>query len=319
MKGVFLDAETLRLERRQLDPIREALEALTCHDHTDPEQRVDRLADADVALINKVVLDAAVLEQARHLRLICIAATGFNNVDVAAAARLGMTVTHCRAYGTDSVAQHVFTLILTLATSLPRYTEAVRQGDWGRSRMFCLLDYPIMELAGKRLGIVGYGTLGRRVAELGRAFGMEVLISQRPDGDDSRPERVPLTRVIEESDVLSLHCPLNEATRGLIGAGELAAMRPGAILVNAARGGIVDERALADALRTGEIAGAGVDVLSEEPPARGNALLADDIPNLIVTPHSAWGSLESRLRIVRQVAENIDAFKRGEPLRVVPA
>lgn len=318
MKGVFLDADTLRLDAQQLDPIRATLDELTCYPYTEPEDRVARLDGAEVALVNKVVLDADTLSRLPDLQLVCIAATGFNNVDVTAARRLGITVTHCRDYGTDSVAQHVLTLILALATSLPRYTAAVRRGDWGRSRFFCLLDYPIMELAGKRLGIVGHGALGRRVAELGRAFGMDVLVSQRPGGADTRPDRLPLERVLAESDVLSLHCPLNDDTRGLIGARELAAMRPGAILVNTARGGIVDEQALSEALREGTIAGAGVDVLSEEPPQGGNPLLAEDIPNLILTPHSAWGSFESRLRVVRQVAENIESFKQGGPQRVVP-
>jgi glycerate dehydrogenase len=213
-------------------------------------------------------------------------------------------------YGTPSVVQQVFALILALTTRLQDHQAAVARGEWQRSDQFCLLDYPFRELAGRRLGIVGYGELGRAVGRVGEAFGMQLLIAQRPGGD-ARPGRIPLVDLLPQVDVLSLHCPLTEQTRNLIGAAELSAMKPDALLINAARGGIVDEVALAAALRAGTIGGAGVDVLSREPPVEGNPLLAADLPNLIVTPHVAWASRESRQRMVDELALNIEAFLQG--------
>ena len=202
-------------------------------------------------------------------------------------------------------------------TQLSAYRQAVRAGRWQRSSQFCLLDFPIRELAGKTLGIIGYGELGQGVARVAEAFGMQVLIAQRPGAVEPEEGRVPLPMLLPQVDVLSLHCPLTPETRGLIGAWELALMRRDAILINTARGGLVDETLLAAALRQGALGGAGVDVLSLEPPVDGNPLLAPDIPNLIVTPHSAWGSRESRQRLLMQLAENIQAYLEGEPLRVV--
>jgi glycerate dehydrogenase len=264
-----------------------------------------------------VVLDAAALRQAPRLRLICVAATGVNNVDLTAAARAGVTVCNCRGYGTPAVVQHVFALLLALCARLPEYRQAVRDGRWQRASQFCLLDYPIRELADKTLGIVGYGELGRGVARLAEAFGMRVLLAQRPDTVELLEDRTPLPLLLPQVDVLSLHCPLTPETRGLIGAWELALMRRDAVLINTARGGLVDEAMLADALRKGALGGAGVDVLTLEPPTAGNPLLAPDIPNLIVTPHCAWGSRESRQRLVGQLAENVRSYLGGEPVRVV--
>jgi len=264
------------------------------------------------------MLDAAALRHAPRLRLICIAATGLNNVDLAAATSRGVTVCNCRGYGTAAVVQHVFALLLALVTRLSDYRQAVRDGRWRQASQFCLLDFPIRELAGKMLGIVGHGELGRGVARVAEAFGMRVLIAQRPGAVEEEQEgRVPLSILLPQVDVLSLHCPLTPETRGLIGAWELALMRRDAILINTARGGLVDEALLADALRQGALGGAGVDVLSLEPPVAGNPLLAPDIPNLIVTPHCAWGSRESRQRLVGQLGENIAGFLNGAPVRVV--
>jgi glycerate dehydrogenase len=271
----------------------------------------ERLAGAAVAVTNKVVLDAAAMAAAPGLRLICLAATGTNTVDLEAAGRAGIAVCNVRGYATAAVAQHVFALLLALSTRLLDYHQAVRAGRWQQSRQFCLLDFPIRELSGKTLGIVGYGELGRAVARLAGAFGMQVLVAQRAGGAPT-PERLPLAELLARVDVLSLHCPLTPQTRGLIGAAELALMRPDAVLVNTARGGIVDEVALARALRAGRLGGAGVDVLSLEPPRAGNPLLEADIPNLIVTPHSAWASREARQRLVEEIARNIAAFRRGE-------
>lgn len=207
-------------------------------------------------------------------------------------------------------------LLLALATRLPDYQRAVTAGRWNESRDFCLLDFPIIELAGKTLGLLGQGTLGSEVARLAETFGMRVLVGNLP-GRPVRPDRLSLAELLPQVDALTLHCPLTEATRNLIGASELALMKPEAFLINTARGGIVDEQALADTLRRGHLGGAATDVLLEEPPAAGNPLLADDIPRLIVTPHTAWGSREARQRIVVQIAENARAFADGRPIRLV--
>ena len=277
----------------------------------------ERIAQAEVVISNKVMLNAAAIQQAPRLRLICIAATGVNNVDLAAAEAAGITVCNCRGYGTPAVVQHVFALLLALYTRLLDYHQAVRAGRWQQASQFCLLDYPIRELADKTLGIVGYGELGRGVARVADAFGMRILLAQRPGTVEPEEGRIPLPVLLPQVDVLSLHCPLTPETRGLIGAWELALMRRDAILLNTARGGLVDEAVLADALRKGALGGAGIDVLSLEPPTAGNPLLAPDIPNLIVTPHSAWGSRESRQRMLGQLAENVREYRLGQPVRVV--
>ncbi len=276
-----------------------------------PEERSARLRGARVAVTNKVLLDRAVLASAPELRLVCLTATGTNNVDLAAARELGIAVANVTGYATAAVVQHVFALILAHATRLLDYRAAVAAGAWSSSAQFCLLDFPIFELAGKTLGIVGYGELGRAVARVAQAFGMEVLVAQRPGGPPQEG-RLPLMELLPRVDVLSLHCPLADNTRDLIGVAELALMRPTALLVNTARGGLVDGEALAAALRAGTIGGAALDVLSVEPPPTGHPLLAPDIPNLILTPHTAWASREARQRVMDEVARNIAAFAAGE-------
>ncbi|MCB1822772.1 MAG: 2-hydroxyacid dehydrogenase, partial [Candidatus Competibacteraceae bacterium] len=316
MRGVFLDRDSLDSGDLDFGNLNRVLPELHCYSATAADEVAERIADAEVVISNKVQLDAATLEQARRLKLICVAATGVNNIDLEAAARRGLTVCNCRGYGTASVVQHVFALLLALVTRLSDYRQAVRDGRWRQASQFCLLDFPIRELAGKTLGIVGHGELGRGVARVAEAFGMRVLIAQRPGAVEEEQEgRVPLSILLPQVDVLSLHCPLTPETRGLIGAWELALMRRDAILINTARGGLVDEALLADALRQGALGGAGVDVLSLEPPVAGNPLLAPDIPNLIVTPHCAWGSRESRQRLVGQLVENIAGFLNGAPVR----
>lgn len=316
MLGVFLDQETVDNDDLDLSRLRAALPEWRWYHVTRPEEVIPRIAEANVVVTNKVRLDEAALRAAPNLRLIAIAATGTNNVDLDAAHRLGIAVCNIRAYATPAVVQHVFALILALSTRLMEYHQAVRAGRWQRAPQFCLLDYPIREIAGKTLGIVGYGELGRGVARVAEAFGMKVLVANRP-GRPAEPGRVPLPELLPQVDVLSLHTPLTPETRGLIGARELALMKPDALLINTARGGIVDEAALADALRQGRLGGAGIDVLSVEPPTDANPLLAPDIPNLIVTPHTAWASREARQRAVDQVAENIRAFLAGTPRNLV--
>ncbi len=316
MRGVFLDCSSMAGEDLDYGPLEAALDTWDYHELSSPEQVAARIANADVVVANKVMLDGDLLAAAANLKLVCIAATGTNNVDLDAASAAGVTVSNVRGYGVASVSQHVFSLILALSNRLLEYHGAVRAGRWQQSSQFCFLDYPIRELTGRKLGIIGYGSLGRAVARLGEAFGMEVLLAQRPGGPPVAG-RLPLDELLAAADVLSIHCPLNPATQGLIGASELRQMKSDAILINAARGGIVDEAALAVALRAGIIAGAGVDVLSTEPPGGGNPLLEGDIPNLIVTPHIAWGSQGARQRIINGMAENIRAFRDGKPLNVV--
>jgi len=310
--SVFLDLETVDQGDIDLGPLLESGTSWKLHRYTDPADVEDRIRDAHVVVSNKVVLDRQSIVSARRLGLICVAATGTNNVDLAAARAQGITVSNVTGYATAAVVQHVFGLVLALTTRLPNYQRAVAGGRWGNSRQFCLLDYPIRELGGLTLGIVGYGELGRGVAKVGEAFGMRVQISQRP-GAPARPGRISLDDLLGEADVLSLHTPLADNTRNLIGARELALMKPDAILINTARGGIVDESSLAQALRKGHLGGAGVDVLAVEPPREGSPLLEPDIPNLIVTPHIAWASRQARQRLLDEVTANVRAFLEGNP------
>ncbi|WP_428036138.1 2-hydroxyacid dehydrogenase [Amphritea sp.] len=316
MQAVFLDLNSLDCDDLNLSALKAEFSDFTGYPATAPQQVAERIAGADVVIVNKVVLDRETLSSATQLKHVCIAATGTNNVDLQAATELGISVSNCQAYGTASVSQHVMALMLALHTNLIRYNEAARNGQWARAQQFCLLDYPIQELSGKTLGIVGYGNLGAGVAQLAGAFGMDVLIAQRIGGD-SIGGRVALPELLPQVDVLSLHCPLTEETRDLIDANAIEQMKTGAFLINASRGGIVNESDLADALRRGKLAGAATDVLCEEPPVNGNPLLADDIPNLIITPHSAWGSVQARQRIVDQVTESIAGYKCGEMIRQV--
>jgi glycerate dehydrogenase len=319
MLGVFLDLDSLDRNDLDLSGLRATLPDWRFHGSTPTEAIADRIADADVVVSNKVILDEAVLAGAPQLKLIAIAATGTNNIDLAAAERLGIRVCNIRRYATPSVVQHLFGLLLDLSRHLSQYRQAVNAGRWQESDQFCLLDYPIRELGGLTMGIVGYGELGQAVAEVAeKAFGMQVLIAQRPGGPP-QADRLPLQALLPQVDVLSLHCPLNEQTYRLIGKEELARMKPDALLLNTARGGIVDEQALADALRNGCLGGAGIDVLEQEPPGPDSPLLAADIPNLIVTPHIAWASRESRQRLTDQLAQNIRAFANGAPQNLVSA
>ena len=254
--------------------------------------------------MNKVVLSREHFEACPELKTVAVVATGLNNIDKAAAKDHSVTVMNVTNYGRSTVAQHTMALILALATRLVDYDKDVRAGRWGQSSMFCLMDHPIMELEGRTLGVVGYGDLGQGVVERAKAFGMNIVLGARPGqatGEVDGYPRIPLDELLPKVDVLSLHCLLTDDTRNMIGARELKMMKT-------SRGGLVDEQALADALRAGTIGGAGFDVLTEEPPRNGNALLADDIPNLIVTPHSAWASREARQRIVDITARNLSSL-----------
>jgi glycerate dehydrogenase len=327
VNGVFLDLDTVAHQGDvDLAPLRATLATLEVHGVTPAAALAARIASAEIVLTNKCALDAAAFAAAPRLRLVCLAATGHNNVDLAAARAHGVAVCNIRAYCTPGVVQHVFMLLLAHAQRLDGYRAMVAARAWERAPQFTLLDLPIHELAGRTLGVIGWGELGRAVAKVAAAFGMRVLVAERKPvaGAASgalRPGRTPFDQVLAESDYLTLHCPLDASTRGLIGATELARMKPTAVLINTARGAVVDEAALAAALRAGRLGGAGIDVLSQEPPivvdGKGNPLLEPGIPNLIVTPHVAWAAVEARQRAIEQMAACIAAFRRGERMNRV--
>ncbi|MBC3239094.1 2-hydroxyacid dehydrogenase [Pseudomonas lurida] len=315
-RAVFLDHPSLDLGDLDLSELHNSFSELQLFSDTTPQNLVGRVHGAQVVISNKIALNSETLAACPELKLILVSATGTNNVDLEAARAHGITVSNCQGYGTPSVAQHTIMLLLNLATRSKDYQRDVSAGKWQEAKQFCLLDHPIIELEGKTLGLLGHGELGGAVARLAEAFGMRVLLGAIP-GRPARADRVPLDELLKQVDALTLHCPLNEHTRDFIGARELALLKPGALVVNTARGGLINEQALADALRNGHLGGAATDVLSVEPPVNGNPLLAGDIPRLIVTPHNAWGSREARQRIVGQLAENARGFFSGTPLRVV--
>nr|WP_089391149.1 2-hydroxyacid dehydrogenase [Pseudomonas delhiensis] len=315
-RAVFLDTASLDLGDLDLQPLHQAFGELLLHAASAPGEIAGRLRGAQVAITNKAPIDARALASNPDLKLILVTATGTNNIDLAAARERGIAVCNCQGYGTASVAQHAIGLLLALATRLPDYQAAVRAGRWQQATQFCLLDYPIVELEGKTLGLLGHGELGGAVGRLAEAFGMRVLLGQLP-GRPPRADRLALDELLPQVDAISLHCPLTDQTRGMIGQRELDLMKPDAFIVNTARGGLINEQALADTLRRGHLGGAATDVLGVEPPKDGNPLLAGDIPRLIVTPHNAWGSREARQRIVGQVTDNAAAFFRGDRLRRV--
>ncbi|MBP8236709.1 MAG: 2-hydroxyacid dehydrogenase [Pseudomonas sp.] len=315
-RAVFLDHRSLDLGDLDLSSLSACFSDLQLYPHSNASQTIERLQGAQVAISNKVPLEAKVFAACPELKLVLVAATGTNPIDLAAARAHGVSVCNCQGYGTPSVAQHTLMLLLALATRLPDYQRDVRAGHWQQAQQFCLLDHPIIELHGKTLGLLGHGELGGAVAKLAEAFGMRVLLGQLP-GRPARADRLPLDELLPQVDALTLHCPLNNDTLNMIGARELNLMKPTAFLINTARGGLINEQALADALRAGHLGGAATDVLTQEPPKDGNVLLANDIPRLIITPHSAWGSREARQRIVGQLSENALAFFNGTPMRVV--
>lgn len=313
MKAVFLDDEGL--DNLFISNLEKECRSLQMFRTTAPVEVETRIAGADIVILNKVKISRRHLEAAPSVRLICVVATGTDVVDLQAARDLGVTVCNCQAYGIDSVVQHVFSMMLALHTNLLPYHAAVQAGRWQTASQFCFLDYPIIELKGKTLGIVGFGNLGRGIAEIARVFGMKVVVARRPGNPpDDRPA---LKEMLTEVDVLTLHCPLTDQTKNLINGEAFALMKPTAFLINCARGGIVDENDLVEALRTRKIAGAAIDVLSVEPPKDSNPLLEAKLPNLIITPHIAWASREARQRIIDQTVENIQAFKAGKPIRTV--
>ena len=316
MRAVILDLESLNPQDLDLQPLQECVQDWQFHHHTAPDQVDERIAHARIIVTNKVRITQEHIRAAPELRLICVAATGTNNIDLDAASDAGVVVSNARKYATASVVEHVFSLLLTLVRHLDSYRQRVKAGDWSRSPNFCLFDESIEELSGKTLGIVGFGVLGRAVAQLAQGFSMRVQIAQRLHGPPL-PERTPFAQLLETSDVVSLHCPLSPQTQGLIGERQLRRMKNTAILINTARGGIVNEQALVGALQKGWIAAAGVDVVTQEPPLASNPLLQYSSPRLIVTPHVAWAGRAARQRLVTEIVDNIGAFLHGSPRNTV--
>ncbi|HSE30988.1 MAG TPA: D-2-hydroxyacid dehydrogenase [Pyrinomonadaceae bacterium] len=284
---------------------------------TQPTEIVERLRHATIAICNKLPLRADVLSQLPSLRLIAVAATGVDNIDLEFCKSHSIAVCNGRNYATTSLPEHVLTLIFALRRNLIAYRDDLVRGDWQRAKQFCLLSHPINDLSGSTIGIVGYGALGKATANLAQAVGMSVLVAERKDVAIIRDGRASFVDVLRRSDVLSLHCPLTDATRNLIGATELELMKPTSILVNTARGALVDEAALVEALKEGTIGGAAIDVLRVEPPIESNVLLEETVPNLIVTPHVGWASHEAMQALADQVIDNLEAFVRGQPRNLV--
>lgn len=310
MNAVFLDWATMG-PNLDTSGLRKLLPELELFDVTGDDEIARRIRDAEFVLTNKCRLTDNLLQQSTRLRFVGLTATGTDNVDLDAARRRGVAVCNIRAYCNQSVAEHVFACLLNLTHSIRQYARDVRAGEWQKSDDFCLLTHPIRELSAMTLGIVGYGELGKAVAGVGRSLGMDVIISSRPGDETAATGRVSFDGVLQRADVISLHCPLNDDTRNLFGAVEFGKMKRSAILINTARGGLVDSAALAVALRNQDIAAAAVDVLPQEPPVNGDPLLDYAGDNLIVTPHIAWATNEARQAAVDQLAANIAAFLDG--------
>jgi glycerate dehydrogenase len=312
-KVVFLDRIAIRAQLRKLRFDHDWFEYPTTY----PEDLVARLHGASIAITNRARFGDEELSQLPELRLIAVSATGYDSIDIEACRRRGVTVTNIRDWSTTAVAEHVFSLILALRRQLFLYRPLIEAGAWQESQFYGLLKDPLPgDLYGSTIGIVGNGHLGQRVAALGAAFEMRPVMAEHK-GRPPRQGRVRFEEVLQQCDVLCIACPLTEETRGMIGAVELAQMKPGALLINCARGGIVDDAALAEALTSGRLAGAGVDVLGQEPPRGGNPLLDLKLPNLIVTPHMAFASERSIRNLAEQLMTNIEAFVSGQPRNVV--
>ncbi len=308
---VFLDRETLDANLRKPNFLHEYTE----HAQTSPAEIVERLEGADICITNKVPLREDTLKQLPGLKLIAVAATGTDVIDKAYTTAHGITVSNIRNYAFNTLPEHVFALLFALRRNLVNYHNSVFHGRWGYNNHFCYFDYPIYDIAGSTLGIIGYGALGKEIEKRAVALGMKVLVNDVVD----LPNKVDVQTLLRDSDVVTLNLPLTPQTKNLIGAKELASMKKTASIINTARGGIIDEQALVDALRKGVIGGAGMDVLTVEPPKNGNVLLDPTIPNLIVTPHVAWASKEAMQVLADQLIDNIDAYVAGSPRNVVTA
>lgn len=308
-KIVFLDSATIIADIRRPAFVHQWEE----YQATSADQIVARLKDATVAITNKVMLRRETLEQLPGLKMVAVAATGTDNVDIACCRERGIVVSNIRNYSVHTVPEHVFMLMLALRRNLLAFRADVRNGAWQKSPQFCLFTHPVRDLYGSTLGIIGHGAIGKAVEQIAVAFGMKVLIAEHKGAAEVRNGYTAFDIVLRDSDVITLHLPLNEQTRHLIGTTEFACMRSGALLINTARGGLVDEAALLEALRSGRIGGAGFDVLGKEPPTQGHPLLDLDLPNFILTPHIAWSGREAMQTLADQLIANIEAYAASTP------
>jgi glycerate dehydrogenase len=310
VRAVFLDYETVANEDLDASVLTDVMPGLQFYASTDEAAVAGRIADAEIVLLNKFVLTRDHLLAAQHLKLIALAATGTDNVDLTTARDRSIGVCNVRGYCTQSVMQQVWAMILGLTQHVHEYSGLAKDGSWVENEVSTVLKLPIRELSGLNFGVVGWGELGRAAARAAEAFGMRVIIANRP-GAQRESGRFDLDSLLAASDVVSLHCPLTSATQGMIGARELALMKPDALLINTARGGLIDGHALSAALKAGRLGGAGIDVLPQEPPTDGDPLLDPDIPNLLLTPHVAWAAREARQRCLDEIAANVRDFLNG--------
>ena len=313
MRAVFLDKQTFS-STIDFSVIEQLVTQLVCYANTSPTEVIQRCLDADIIITNKVQLTAEILSALPKVKLICISATGYNNVDIEAARHLNIAVTNVSGYAGQSVAQYIFAQLLEYYQQTSHHNSNTEQGLWSSNDTFCYHGNSISELAGKTLGIIGYGSLGKAVADIAQAFNMKVLISERPQASTIRVERVSFDQIIEQADIISLHCPQTSETESFINKNVLSHMKNTAVLVNTARGALIDESALLDALKTKKIAYAILDVLTQEPPAADHLLLNNKLNNLKITAHIAWASIEAQQRLIELLSQNIIAFSQGERL-----
>ncbi len=311
MKGVFLDYQTLDQQDLNFSALTSTLEHWDLFKSTSADELIGRIQDAEIVITNKVPLTASSIQKATRLRCILVAATGCDHIDLAQAKEQGITVCNVAGYSTASVIQQTIGFLINLVTRINDYDARVKQGAWAQATQFCLQDFQTQELAGKTLGIIGYGAIGKGVATVASALGMKVLIAGKEN--DPRTQRIPLMTLLPQVDVLSLHCPLTVQTKHLIDKMAISKMKKGAFLINVSRGGLIDEHALAQALLSGHLGGAAVDVLSQEPPSLDHPLFVRPIPRLIVTPHVAWATQEARRRLLNELVENMLAFLKNQP------
>lgn len=310
MKTVFLDYQTFSKDS-DLTSLQQVVDDLTVYATTSPEQVIARCQNAEVVLSNKVLLNREILSQLPKLKLVCITATGINNIDIKAARALNIAVTNVGGYAKNSVAQYVFAQLLAYYSQIAHHNDNCQKGLWQQSDTFCLHGNGSIELAGKSIAIIGYGALGQKVAKIARAFDMKVLIAERPDATTIRPERMAFLAAIEQADIISLHCPQTLETQGMFNAKLFTRMKPSAILINTARGALINNEDLLNALNNQQIACAILDVLEQEPPPKDHILLAAQSPKLKITAHIAWASQQAQQTLLNLVAENISAFKQG--------
>ncbi len=313
MKAVFLDFATMGADILDPSPLFAVAPDLQIFDSTEDAGIRNRILNAELVFTNKVKLDRELLDAAQSLRFIGLTATGTDNIDLVHAKERGIAVCNIRAYCTQSVVEHVFAVMLNLTHSIVQYDRSVKNGEWQRAKIFCMLKHPVRELSAMTLGIVGYGELGKSVERMARQFNMHVIIARRRgSATESGDGRVELDELLDQADIISLHCPVNEDTQGMFGEEQFQRMKNNAILINTARGGLVQTQALASALKNGDIGGAAIDVLPQEPPVDGDPLLEYPGDNLLMTPHIAWATEEARQTAINELAANVQAFLDGK-------